>query len=564
MLAMKTYRWSAPLVAAGALLGGCSNSLEPAQLLLLNGNVYTVNEVRPRAEAIAVRDGLIVFAGSNAEAEPYRGPETEVIDLAGKTVVPGFADSHAHLAGIGKREMTLNLEGVANLEDFLARVKERVDQAEPGEWVTGRGWIETHWAPPVFPTKADLDKLSPRNPVWLVRADGHGAVANSLALRIAGITRATKNPEGGEILRDAKSGEVTGMLLDRAQGIVNKFVPPDTPEEIRAQLAAGAKRSAAMGWTSVTIAGNSYDEIAAIDELYKNGEIKIRVYNAVRGPGAEADRLLTDGSRVGDHNGRFTLRAIKVFMDGALGSGGAALLENYSDREGNGLLMWKQEELLPLFERALREGVQVMAHAIGDRANRMTLNLYEQAFAAVPAAERKVAEPRWRIEHAQIIDPADIPRFATLNVIPSMQPSHAIGDLYFANSRLGEARLAGAYAWRSLIDAGSFIAGGSDAPVEKGDPIVEFYAAVARKDLQGNSQEHWQPEQAVSREEALRMLTAWAAYASFEEDKRGAIETGKWADLTVLSEDIMTVPESEIPNTKCEMTIVAGQVVYAH
>jgi hypothetical protein len=552
----------AVLAGAGIVLAACSGAPEPADLLLRNGLVYTVNDAQPRAEAVAVRDGLIAFAGSNSEAERYRGPATEVVDLAGKTVVPGFADSHAHLAGIGKRETTLNLEGAANLDEFLARVKERVDRAEPGEWITGRGWIETHWTPPVFPTGTDLDKVSPRNPVWLVRADGHGAVANSLALRIAGITRATRNPEGGEILRDPRTGEVSGMLLDRAQGIIQKFLPPETPEQVRRQLEMGARRSAEMGWTSLTIAGNSFDEVGVIEELYDGGRIKIRIYDAVRGPGADADRLLTDGVAAPAHDGRFTVRALKVFMDGALGSGGAALLEPYSDREGNGLLMWNPADLLPLFERALRGGVQVMTHAIGDRANRLTLDLYQKAFENVPAAERKVAEPRWRIEHAQIIDPVDIPRFAVLKVIPSMQPSHAIGDLFFARSRLGEARLAGAYAWRSLIGAGSIIAGGSDAPVEKGDPIVEFYAAAARKDLHGNSEGHWHPEQAVSRRDALKMLTIWAAYASFEEDKRGSIEPGKWADLTVLSQDIMTAPEHEIPRTECLMTMVGGEIIF--
>jgi len=263
-----------------------------------------------------------------------------------------------------------------------------------------------------------------------------------------------------------------------------------------------------------------------------------------------------------EHGGLFTLRGIKVVADGALGSQGAALMEDYADRTGKGLLLWTEDELRPLYERALREGIQIQTHAIGDRANRMILDLYEEAFEKVPAAERKVADPRWRIEHAQVVHPDDIPRFAALKVIPSMQASHAITDFHFARSRLGEERLKGAYAWKSMLNAGAIIAGGSDAPVEQGDPMIEFYAAVARKDLNGFSDEYWHPEEVLTREEALKALTLWPAYASFEEDVRGTIETGKWADLTVLSQDIMTVEAAAIPKTQNEMTIVAGKVVY--
>jgi predicted amidohydrolase YtcJ len=551
-------------ILVGAIAFGflaCS-SPEPADLLLINGKVYTLDTQNPSAEAIAVDADRIVFVGSTADAERYRGSETEVIDLAGKTVVPGLADCHVHLSGIGEREMTLNLEGANSLAELLAKVEERVGQAQPGEWIVGRGWIEGQWNPPVFPTRQDLDKVSPKNPVWLVRADGHAGVANSLALRAASITRSTANPAGGEILRDARTGEATGMLIDRAQGIIREFLPATTPERSREALKRGVERSLRMGWTQVGIAGNSFEEVEMLYGLYDAGEIPLRIYDAIRGPSPSADRLLEQGPLTGDYDNRLTVRGIKVSVDGALGSQGAALLEKYEDHDSNGLLMFKAEELLPMLEKALRVGIQLQIHAIGDRANRFVLDLYEEAFRRVPPAERKTAEPRWRIEHSQILALDDIPRFAKLGVIPSMQPSHAITDLHFAKRRLGEGRLAGAYAWRSLIDSGSQIAGGSDAPVEQGDPMVEFYAAVARKDLKGFSEDHWHLEQSVTREEALKMFTQWAAYATFEEDMRGTIAPGKWADLTVLSQDIMTIEESQIPQTHAEMTIVAGKIAY--
>jgi hypothetical protein len=554
--------WACWALLAFLLNAGCSLFREPADLLLVNGTVYTLDEAQPRADAVAIRGDRIVFVGTSGEAADYRGPETEVLDLAGKTVVPGLADSHAHLSGIGSREMNLNLEGAASLSELLAVVEERAGRSEPGEWIIGRGWIEGKWDPPVFPTRWDLDKVSPQHPVWLVRADGHAGVANSLALRVIGVRKGVENPPGGEILRDPKTGQPTGMLIDRAQSIIGRFLPKETPERRRQALLLGVQRSLEMGWTQVGIAGNSYDEVEMLRSLYEAGKIRLRLYDAVRGPGPEADRLLEEGPTIAGYGGLFTLRGIKVVADGALGSRGAALLDKYEDHDSNGLLMFQADELLPMMERALRAGIQVQTHAIGDHANRFVLDVYEQALRRVPAGERKIAEPRWRIEHAQILDPAEIPRFAKLGIIPSMQASHAITDLYFAKRRLGDARLAGAYAWRSLLDSGARIAGGSDAPVEKGDPIVEFYAAVARQDLRGQSEDHWHREQRVSREEALKMLTLWAAYATFEEETRGSIAEGNWADLTVLSQDIMTVEESRIPQTRCEMTIVAGQVAY--
>ena len=534
-----------------------------ADIVFKNGNVYTANDKAPRAQAIAVKDDRIVFVGTNAAAQKLVGPSTRVVDLKGNTVLPGFTDAHQHLSGVGQREMTLNLEGTTSLEDLLAKVKARVVQAKPGEWVTGRGWIETHWQPPTFPTRWDLDKVSPNNPVILGRADGHGAVANSAALKLASVDKSTPNPFGGEISKDKQTGEPNGMLLDAAQGLVRRRVPPTTAEDDERAVVLGAKRDVELGWTQVQDAGGSWADVDIFKKLYAAGTLKLRIYKAVYGPGPNATRLINDGPIIGEFDHRLTVRTIKVISDGALGSRGAALLAPYSDApDTSGFLTVKAEELRPMLREALSTGIQVETHAIGDRANRFILDEYEAAFKAVPPGERKIVNPRWRVEHAQIVNPADIPRFAKLGVIPSMQPSHAIGDLFFAPSRLGMKRLAGAYAWESFIKSGVVVPGGSDAPVERGEPMIEFYAAVARKDQKGFSAEGWHPEEAVTRDQALKMFTIWPAYAAFEDKLRGTIESGKLADLTILSADIMTIPAPEILKTRCVMTVINGEIVY--
>jgi predicted amidohydrolase YtcJ len=535
---------------------------EAADIVLKNGNVYTANDKQSHAEAIALKADRIVFVGSNADASKYVGKDTRVIDLHGQTVLPGLTDAHCHLTGIGQREMTLNLEGITNLQDFLAKIKSRVDQAKAGEWITGRGWIETFWQPPVFPTKEDLDSVAPNNPVFLVRADGHGAVANSAALKIGGVTKDSKDPFGGQIIRNKETGEPAGMLLDNAQGFVSRHIPARAEGNTEQAVILGVKRSIELGWTQIQDAGGSYTDVDIFKKLYSEGKIKLRIYKAVYGPGPDAQRLLKEGPFAGFEN-RLNVRTIKVVSDGALGSRGAALLAPYSDSpDSSGFLRVKEEDLQPMLQEALRKGIQVETHAIGDRANRFILDQYEKAMKAVPPAERKIREPRWRDEHSQIINPADLPRFAKLGVIPSMQPSHAIGDLHFAPSRLGMDRLNGAYAWQSLLKTGAIVPGGSDAPVERGEPMIEFYAAVARKDIRGFSGEGWHPEEAVTREQALKMFTIWPAYAAFEEKLRGSIEVGKLADLTILSADIMKIPEAEILKTNCVMTIINGVVVY--
>jgi predicted amidohydrolase YtcJ len=546
-----------------ALSAPLSSNAEVFGIIFINGNIYTMNERQPRAEAIVVEGDRIVFVGSNEHAKKLQGPDNHIVDLGGKTVVPGLTDSHCHIFGIGEREMNLNLEGANTLEDFLARVKERVAKTERGKWVTGRGWIETFWKPPQFPTRANLDKIAPDNPVFLTRADGHAAIANSAALRIAKIDKETPNPFGGEILRDKQTGEATGMLLDHAQDLVSKNIPGPTEAERREAFVVGVKRELSLGWCEIQNAGSNLDDLPPMRQALEAGQCKLRVYNAVYAPGPAGAALLHDGPVLNQFDHRFTQRTIKVVFDGALGSRGAALLEPYSDApETSGYLTQKEAELQPIFEEALRKGVQIETHAIGDRANRVILDLYEKAMKAVPPEQRKIRAPRWRVEHAQILSASDLPRFAKLGVIASMQPSHAISDLFFAPSRLGKERLAGAYAWQSLLKSGAVVTGGSDAPVERGAPMIEFYAAVARKSIKGESADGWHPEQAVSRDQALKMFTMSPAYAAFEEQDKGSIEVGKLADLTILSKDIMKIPAPEILTTTCAMTVIGGEIVY--
>jgi predicted amidohydrolase YtcJ len=538
----------------------CLSGAERVDFLLTTGNIYTVNIRQPHAEAVAIKGARVVFVGSNDDAKKFHA--AKIIDLHGFTVVPGFTDSHCHIFGIGEREMRLNLEGTNSLEDFLARVKERVDKTGPGKWITGRGWIETFWKPPQFPMRQDLDKIAPNNPVFLTRADGHASIANTAALKIAGIDKNTPDPFGGRILK--ANGQPNGMLLDNAQDLVARNIPNPTEGEREEALLRGIDREIKLGWCEIQNAGSHKEDIDLIRKEFETGKIRIRFVNAVYGPGEDARNFLREGPTINAFDHHFTQRTIKVIFDGALGSRGAALLKPYSDApETSGFLTEKPEDLQPVFEEALRRGIQVETHAIGDRANRLILDLYEKAFKAVPPDKRKIRDARWRIEHAQIVDPADIPRFAKLGVIPSMQPSHAISDLFFAPARLGMNRLAGAYAWQSFLTSGCTIAGGSDAPVERGEPMIEFYAAVARRSIKGESGEGWHPEQAVSREDALKMFTLWPAYAAFEEKDKGSIEVGKLADFSILSKDIMKIRETEILETHNEMTVIGGEIIYS-
>jgi len=522
---------------------------QPADLLIWGGPIYT-NAEPATAEAVAVQDGRIVFVGARAAAKTRLGKRTEVIDLKGAALFPGFTDAHAHLRGIGERELSLNLEGSKSAADAVRRVKAYLAQRKPSGPVWGRGWIETGWPEGRFLQKGDLDPIAPDRPVLLVRADGHALVANSAALKAAGIDEATPAPAGGEIPKDA-NGRLTGMLVDNAMALVRKLQSPPTEADRRAAFEAAFKVEAAYGWTGVHSMSVSWPDVELLETLNGEGKTPLRVYNAV--DAGEAGPLFANGPRnTGDE--RVVTRAVKLYADGALGSRGAALFEPYADAPGaTGLVRTPPEQMRAAMAKAAEVGIQVSAHAIGDRGNATVLDLM---------AEQKPDGRRWRIEHSQIVRPADIPRFAKLGVIASMQPSHAIGDLHFAPARLGDRRLAGAYAWESLLKAGVTVVGGSDAPVERGDPLIEFYAAVARKDLTGFSAPNWHPEEALSRAEALKLFTSSAAYARFSEDDLGTIEVGKRADLSGFSVDLMTAPEAAIPKGHGVLTVVDGKVVY--
>ncbi|MDP1632399.1 MAG: amidohydrolase [Caulobacter sp.] len=505
-------------------------------------------------EALVARDGVIVFTGSLAAARAKAGGLPE-IDLKGAAAYPGFVDSHVHLTGVGLRETSLNLDQVRSVADLVKAVAAWA-AAHPGdEPLTGAGWIETHWPEGRFPTSADLDAVAPDRPVALWRADGHAVVLNSAALRLAGIGRDTPDPAGGRIDRDA-DGRATGMLIDNAMDLIGPKLPPLSYARRKEALARGTALYAARGWTRGVNMSTQAEDLKALEALAAEGRLPIRV-----------DVFMTpeDGGEVlrrgpyADPTGLVRVRGVKLYMDGALGSRGAALLKPYSDRpDTSGLLVADHDATLAILKQALAVRAQVAIHAIGDRGNRLAMDWMSEAFRTDgPGA----AQTTWRIEHAQIINPADIPRLAKLGVVASMQPSHAIGDLYFAPSRLGPDRLAGAYAWRSLVDSGASVVFGSDAPVEVGDPRIEFYAAVARKDLSGKSGPDWSPEQALTRAEALDALSVRGVAAVADAALPGPPKPPP-ADITVFSADIMTLPEADILTVRPVMTIVGGKIVH--
>ena len=539
------------------LLAGSAATAQAQDLLIRGGTIYTGVESAPTAEVVVVRAGRIVYVGDAPDAD--HAPDLEIIDLEGATLFPGFTDGHAHLDGIGWRELTLNLEGSASIAEAMARLTAWADSHPDGP-IVGRGWIETHWPEARFLTAADLDAAAPGRVVLLSRADGHAVVASSAALAAAGVTADTAAPSGGEILKD-ETGRPTGLLVDAAEQLVAALAPQADPTALREAYRAGFRVEAEYGWTGLHFMSAPWRDVPLMEDMAEAGEAPIRVYNSVTPDGAAA--LIAGGPRsVAD--GRVITRAIKYYADGALGSRGAALFEPYADRpDTTGLMQISEQEIVPLYQAALRGGIQVATHAIGDRGNASVAEWYQQALAGVAPSDRpNGADVRWRIEHAQILRPSDYHWFVDLPIIASMQPSHAIGDLHFAPARLADSRLDGAYAWHSLVDLGVVVVGGSDAPVERGAPLIEFYAAVARRDLQGFQGPDWRPDEAVDRLTALKMFTLWPAYASFREDELGTIEVGKRADFTAFSVDLMTAPVEDIPRGEATLTIVDGVVVY--
>lgn len=542
------------LIALSMTLAGPAAAQD---LLIRGGPIYTGVDTAPAAEAVLVRDGKIAWVGALAD-QPAVPADVPTIDLKGAALFPGFTDGHAHLDGIGWRELTLNLEGSASVADAMQRLKAWAD-AHPEGPIIGRGWIETHWPEGRFLNRQDLDAAAPGRVVLLGRADGHAVAVSTPALEAAGITAQTQAPFGGEIHREA-DGHPNGLLVDAAEQLVARLYPRQDAAAKRNAYRAGFRVEAAYGWTGVHFMSAPWNDVPLLEQIAEAGEAPLRIYNSITPDGARD--LIAQGPRsVAD--GRIITRAIKFYADGALGSRGAALHEPYADApHTSGLMQTTAEEMVPLYEAALRAGIQVATHAIGDKGNSEVLNWYLAAMTEVQPEDRRIRDPRWRIEHAQIVRPRDEMMFAGMGVIPSMQPSHAIGDLHFAPARLGDARLDGAYAWHSFAALGLPVVGGSDAPVERGDPLIEFYAAVARRDLNGFQGPDWRPQEAVDRATALKMFTLWPAYASFREDELGTIEVGKRADLTAFSVDLMTAPFADIPKGHAVLTVVDGVVVY--
>jgi hypothetical protein len=545
------------LLLAATLAAAPLHGQQPADLIVVNARIYTADATRPVVQALAVRGGRIVFAGNRTGAEALAGRATERLDLGGRTVIPGMVDAHVHLLGLGQALRTVDLVGTASYEEVIARVVARAETARPGEWIRGRGWDQNDWAVGAFPTHEALSRAVPDNPVYLTRVDGHAALVNARGIAAAGLTAGSQDPTGGRIIRDAQANP-TGVLIDAAMGLVGRVIPEDSQDEIKAATLAAIAEANRWGLTGVHDAGVSEDIIAIFEELAQAGPYDLRHYVMVRDDEATLDRVMARGPRAALYDGRLWVRAIKITADGALGSRGAALLEDYSDEPGNrGLVTADSGYMRRVAAKALRHGFQVNIHAIGDRANRTVLDIYADALREVPTADH-----RFRIEHAQILSYQDIPRFAELGVIPSMQGSHQTSDMYWVPNRIGWNRSQGAYAWRSLLNTGVVIPNGSDFPVEAVNPLVSFKAFVTRTDAHGYPPGGWFPAQKTTRQEALLSVTLWPAYAGFMEDVSGSLTPGKYADFVVLDQDIMTVDAERILDTQVEMTVLGGKQVY--
>lgn len=530
---------------------------ERADLVVVNARIYTVDNARPMASALAVRNGRVIFVGSDSEARLLAGRAARLVDLKGHTVIPGMVDAHAHLLGLATSMRNVLLAGSNSYDEVIRRVSERVRTVKPGEWVEGRGWDQNLWADKSFPTHEALSRATPNNPVVLRRVDGHATLANAMAMRLAGITASTKDPEGGKIVRLA-NGNPSGVFVDNAAGLVNTRIPSASDATLREATLAAIAEANRWGLTGIHDAGASRRAIEIFESLAVEGKFNLRNYVMVSDIPGDIAYYTGRGPRSGLHGGRIWVRAIKTYADGALGSRGAALLAAYSDDSGNvGLLVKQPAHLQQVAELGLRSGFQVNTHAIGDRGNRIALDAVAAALKAVPTADH-----RFRIEHAQIVSAEDIPRFAQLGIIPSMQASHQTSDMGWAEARVGPQRVRGAYAWRSLLNTGVVIPNGSDFPVEQVNPLISFHSAVTRQDPGNLPAGGWYPDQVMTRDEALRAMTIWPAYAAFQEKELGSLTPGKYADFVVLDRDIMQVPPTEILATRVLATYLGGRIVH--
>lgn len=566
---MNTMNKLLPLILFVVLIS-CSGK-KPADLVITGGTIYTLDDAQPIVEAVVVNADTIVFAGTAKAAEEWIGDNTNVIDLAGKTMIPGFIEGHGHFMGVGFNELDLDLSGVKNFDEIVERVRIAASKAKPGEWILGRGWHQDKWdSKPAdmvkgYPSHAQLSAVSPDNPVFLSHASGHMSLANAKAMEIAGVNQLSKenlnkfSGEGGEIIRDA-NGNPTGLFNENAEDVIARFIPANDAERMGKAFDLATQTCLKNGITGFHDAGVGREVIDFYRIQYALGKLGVRMYVMVTGWDRD---LVHEWMRKGpeiDPKSWLTIRSIKLNCDGALGSRGAWLLEPYTDRpDFYGMATLSMDTVLATSRKGLKAGFQVCSHAIGDRANREILDRYEMAMNENP----DVKDTRFRIEHAQHLNPADIPRFAKLGVIPAMQAIHMSSDRPWAIDRLGEKRIKeGAYMWQSLLKSGAKIVNGTDAPVEPVNPIPSFYASVSRMTLKGEPEGGYEPEEKMTREQALRSYTLDAAYGAFEEKIKGSIEKGKLADFAILSKNIMTVPEKEILNTEVVTTIVGGKVVY--
>lgn len=569
------YKKIARFILIFVLFTGCNpeKEKEPADLIITGGTIYTMHDQQPMVEAVAVRGDKILFAGSRDEVEKYKTETTEWINLEGRTMTPGFIEGHGHIMGLGYNELNLDLLNVKSYDELVDMVKVAAEKADPGEWITGRGWHQSKWnnenekTVKGFQTHEKLSAVSPDNPVYLRHASGHAGFANAKAMEIAGVLQlstesvAESEVEGGEIIRD-ELGNPTGIFNERAQTLITRHIPESTPEKDRKALEMAIKACLRNGITSFHDAGASRESLALFNDFRERGDLGIRLYVMLTGWDRELlEEWYLRGPEIDTAKNLLTIRSVKLNCDGALGSRGAWLLEEYTDRPGHfGHETLPMDFVLETSNKALKSGFQVCSHAIGDRANREILDRYEKAFQANPEA---TTDHRFRIEHAQHLHPDDIPRFSELGVIPAMQAIHMASDRPWAIDRLGKKRIVdGAYVWQKLLQSGVRIVNGTDVPVEPINPVASFYASVSRKTLEGTPENGYEPDQKMTREQALRSYTLDAAYGAFEENIKGSIETGKLADFTVFSKDIMEVPEAELLDAQVDMTIFGGSVVY--
>ena len=547
------------------ILFGCESN--KADLIIENGIIYTMNDLNPLIEAVAIKNGKIIGIGSKNDIKPFKSKNTKILDLEGYTMTPGLIEGHGHFMGLGYSKMRLDLSTAANYNELVNMVADAVSDAKPGEWILGRGWHQSKWdTKPLdlvkgFQTHNKLSEVSPNNPVWLKHASGHAAFGNAKAMEIARITSETEFGFGGEVIKDLK-GNPTGIFNERAQSLVNKYVEKEGDGDSQKALQLAVKTCLENGITSFQDAGSGTKAINNMRTGLNNGELKVRLYVMLTSRDPELLKTwYNKGPEVGTGNDYLTIRSIKLNADGALGSRGAWLLDDYRDRPGHfGMATQSMEYVYEVSIEGLINGFQVNTHAIGDRANREVLDQYEKVFSERPEL---AIDHRWRIEHAQHIDPLDIPRFGKMGVIPSIQGIHMSSDRPWAINRLGEKRIKeSAYVWRDLINTGSIIINGTDVPVEPINPIASLYASSTRQTLKGNPEGGYEPYQKMTRMEALKSYTINAAYGAFEENIKGSIDIGKYADFTIFSQNIITVPDNQLLNTKIKYTIINGQIEY--